>query len=351
VSPRLRVLLSPILLLALLLASGCISKQRTPYASSLPPAPRPAARTAEYPQKLHITPRLERDKPWTSHYVWNLFRPEPCGYKQGDHPSAIAYVSKTPGRKRWIVVLPIWGSSTYPSRKIAHELLSGDQEDGTNVLWVQDGGNLQDYEAMKKTATEEEFLQEVSHTSQCIDANTEDARAWVEWILKQPPTDPERIGIVGFSVSAMVASLAMGRDPRIKAGVFVMGGGHWHQVLASCSGEEKEIREHVMKKFGWNVEQFTQVIEGPLSPVDPVAVAGNIDPTKVLYIDAGKDTCIPASAREDLWEALGRPERITVGYAHKRSFLSMTVLGLDTTTRAIVRFFDQRIPAPTGRKK
>lgn len=331
-------------------ATGCMSHRNIPYASSLPSDPRPVGPVPSPPQKVHFEPRAVPDKPWTSHGVLNLYRPNPCGSPQGETPGAIAYVSKEPGPKRWVVVLPIWGSSTYPPRKIVHWLLSGGQGEGTNVLWIQDTGALQDYPAMAKAKTEEEFLQEVARTAACIDAKAEDVRGWLDWIADRPETDPERIGIVGFSVGAIAGSLVMGRDPRIRSGVFVMGGGHIHQILASCSGDEKAIREQVMKKFGWNVEQFTQVIEGPLAGVDPVAVAGNIDPSKVLFIDAGKDTCIPDSAREDLWEAMGRPERVTVNYAHKRSFLSMTILGLDVTTRKIVHFLDEKLPAPTGRK-
>jgi hypothetical protein len=81
-------------------------------------------------------------------------------------------------------------------------------------------------------------------------------------------------------------------------------------------------------------------------------VADRIDPAAVLYIDSGYDKCIPQSSRDDLWRAMGEPERVTLGYDHRNSFLSMTFLGLDVTTRRIVAFLDrqlaeaeQRLPA------
>jgi hypothetical protein len=40
---------------------------------------------------------------------------------------------------------------------------------------------------------------------------------------------------------------------------------------------------------------------------------------------------------------MGEPERVTLGYDHRNSFLSMTFLGFDVTTRRIVAFLDRRL--------
>ena len=98
--------------------------------------------------------------------------------------------------------------------------------------------------------------------------------------------------------------------------------------------------------FGWTPETLRSEIERPLSRVDPVLVAGNIDPADVLYVDSGFDGCIPRTARDDLWNAMGRPERVTLGYDHKNSFLTMTFLGFDVTTRRIIAFLDSRLTEP-----
>lgn len=216
---------------------------------------------------------------------------------------------------------------------------------GYQRSWIHGRENLIRYQAWKDAPTEEDFRSAVARSGQCISANVEDVRGFLDWIAARPDTDPKRIGIVGFSIGAMVASLTMGRDPRISAGVFVMVGGHPSQILATCSGNELETREKVMARFGWSLDRYTREVETHLGAVDPVAVAGNIDPAAVLYIDAGKDACMPTSSREDLWHAMGEPERITVGYGHKWSFLTMTILGLDVTTRQVVRFLDGRLAA------
>ncbi len=282
-----------------------------------------------------------------SHYILKLYRPSPCGGSGAPELGALAYISGTPGPKRWVVVLPIWGSSTYPPRKLVAWLTRGQEGIETNVLWVQDPkrANLIDFPALEEAPTPEEFLTVLSRSAACIGAAADDVRGWMDWVLHQPSADPRRVGIVGCSIGAIVGSLAMGRDGRFGAGVFAMGGGHLDEILSECYGAEADVRRHAAEAFGWSQEDFRREVAGPLAMVDPVAVAGNIDPADVLFIDAGKDSCIPASSRDDLWEAMGRPERVTLGYDHKTSFLSMTFLGLDETTRRMVRFLDSHLDA------
>jgi dienelactone hydrolase len=169
--------------------------------------------------------------------------------------------------------------------------------------------------------------------------------------MEQPETDPRRVGIVGFSIGGIVGSLVMGRDQRLAAGVFVMVGGYLDEIIAHCKWGQREVREHAAKAFGWTTEKLKSVIKEPLSGVDPMRVADRIDPAAVLYIDSGYDRCIPRSCRDDLWRAMGEPERVTLGYDHRNSFLSMTFLGFDVTTRRIITFLDRRLaetePLPT----
>jgi pimeloyl-ACP methyl ester carboxylesterase len=241
------------------------------------------------------------------------------------------------------VVLPIWGSSIYPPKKIVRRLLGGTQGRQTNVLWIQGPRRLVRYAAFKEAATEAEFLAEASRTASCIDATVEDVRAFIDWVMMQPETDPLRVGIVGFSIGGIIASLVMGRDPRLAAGVFVMVGGHLDEIVAHCKWGQLQVREHAAAAFGWNVEKLKSIVKAPLAALDPVLVAGRIDPAAVLYIDSGYDGCIPQSSRDDLWRAMGEPERVTLGYDHRNSFLTMTFLGFDVTTRRIVAFLDRRL--------
>jgi hypothetical protein len=325
-----------------LLGAGCIRQTHTPYHGNR--APR------FLKKEVPVRPENPRSKisavsaeGTRTHAILRLFRPKPCGDSSKNELGAIGYLSRAPGAKRWVVVLPIWGSSTYPPKKIVRWLLSGAEGPQTNVLWIQEPRRLVRYQAFKDASTEAEFLAEASRTASCIEATTEDVRAFTDWVMEQPETDPRRVGIVGFSIGGIVGSLVMGRDPRFAAGVFVMVGAHLDEIVARCKWGQREVREHAATAFGWSAEKFQSVLKVPLSAVDPALVSGRIDPAAVLYINAGSDGCIPQSCRDDLWRAMGEPERVTLGYDHRNSFLTMTFLGFDVTTHRILEFLDRRL--------
>ncbi len=93
--------------------------------------------------------------------------------------------------------------------------------------------------------------------------------------------------------------------------------------------------------FGYRVINLTVV---PMFlTIDPASYPGRTDPSRVLIIEAGRDTCVPENCRDDLWEALGRPEKITLDYGHKKAFLSFTPLGNNWMRRQIWDFFEAKL--------
>jgi hypothetical protein len=52
---------------------------------------------------------------------------------------------------------------------------------------------------------------------------------------------------------------------------------------------------------------------------------------------------MPSVSREALWHAMGRPERISLLYAHNFSFLSMTPLGGSFATDRIWEFLEETL--------
>jgi hypothetical protein len=50
---------------------------------------------------------------------------------------------------------------------------------------------------------------------------------------------------------------------------------------------------------------------------------------------------MPARSRAALWEAMGRPERFTMHYGHKTSFLAMTPLGPNFMRNKALQFLDR----------
>ena len=75
----------------------------------------------------------------------------------GNLVKALYYQSKLPGKKKLVIVLPIWGTHTYPSRKMTKSLLRNSRGD-INVLRILGQDSLFDWAAMRAAATEEELI-------------------------------------------------------------------------------------------------------------------------------------------------------------------------------------------------
>ncbi|MEM7354178.1 MAG: hypothetical protein AAF657_25465 [Acidobacteriota bacterium] len=261
---------------------------------------------------------------------------------------ATLHRSLGPGRKRLVIVLPIWGSSKYPSNRVIRRLLGGPDRHRTHVLVVHGERALFDWDGMGASRDEAELQASVEETTRRFQNTVMDIRRLITWAESHGDVDAGRIGLVGFSMGALVGSLVMGQDERLAAGVFVMAGAHLHEIFASCRGRPGDARHAVLQRFGWSAETFGRKVESGLAPINPARFGVNIHPSRALFVDASLDHCMPESSREGFWEALGRPERISLTYGHKVAFLSMTPLGFHYTTRRIIEFLDRLLLAETS---
>jgi dienelactone hydrolase len=165
----------------------------------------------------------------------------------------------------------------------------------------------------------------------------------VDWAEARNEIDAARIGLIGFSHSAITAGVAAVNELRLAAAVLVMGGAHPHRVLAVCGHHVGRTRDQILQRFGWTAADYEQAIQPFFRPIDAAHYPGRADPSRILIFDSHEDECIPRNARDDLWEALGRPARISFLYRHDTSFLSMTPLGFNWMRREIYEFFERTL--------
>lgn len=253
------------------------------------------------------------------------------------------YLGANPGAKPTVIVLPIWGRYTYPPNRIAAGLRNLGNGN-VNILQVQGEALVLDWAALAAAPTEQAFTDLMAENLERIRTNTIDVSRLIDWAVSRPEVDPTRIGLVGFSHSGITASLVAANDDRPAAIVIVMAGAHPHRLLASCRrGRVAELRESVADRFGWSAQDYQNVLEPITRHIDAAAYPSRIDPSRVLFFDAAKDACFPQDSREALWESLGEPERYTIAYGHKISFLAMTPFGFNWMRQPMYDFLDRHL--------
>ena len=258
---------------------------------------------------------------------------------------ALYYRSNTAGKLPLVIVLPIWGQGfglTYPPEKITSTLRSR-SHGGMHILRVLGERDIIEWEALGEAETEKQFLSIMARVAKRQVTHIVDISRLADWAEGRDEIDATRIGLIGFSHSAITGSMVAVNEPRFAAFVLVLGGAHPHRIMAFCNSDAARLREKILPRFGWTAAELEQAIEPLFRTVDVANYPGRADPSRILIFDSFKDQCVPQDAREDLWEALGRPARISLFYGHKTSFLSMTPLGFYWMRRDIYEFLESTL--------
>ena len=250
--------------------------------------------------------------------------------------------SRLPGAKKLLIVLPIWGSSRYPPRKISYGY-AGHSRGDAHVIWLFGEPPLFPWETLWSTPSEEEWVGIAEDSLERYRTAVNDTRRLIDWLGTREEVDPGRVAIIGFSMGALAAATIMGNDPRISAGIYMTGGAMFAEVMAQCRGKAGRMREHALEAFGWSLDDYRRFFEIRIGAGEPMLYAGHYDPDRILIIDARFDNCIPRVSREALWEVTGYPERITMLYRHKSAFYSLTPLGFNFARGIIYRFVDRAL--------
>lgn len=252
------------------------------------------------------------------------------------------YDSGLPGKKPLVIVLPVWGVSEYPSAMMSRAILKR-SDGGMNVLRVDGRNRIMAWEDIERSANLEEFIAGVSNSATRLKHAVIDVRRLIDWAVERDEIDKNRIGLVGFSVSAFTGTLVMQSDPRIRSGALIMGGAKIGKIMSECPGNEKTTREGVIRNLGLNIRNYENTITALFEGLDPTDYPHRVNPESVLITDAAKDDCISKEARDAWWEALGRPERLSFNYDHRRSFLAMTPLGFNFLRKRIYEHLERTL--------
>lgn len=337
----------PVLAVFVLSLTACTSNIHIPFAGQAPVPVDVEERNASstlfaYPKQEIIVSNHDLR---SDHHGYRLKRIQiPAQNDHGPASNRISfryYKHEKQDPRPLVIVLPIYGSYTYPSEKITAGLLKMDSP--VNIALLEYDAHLFDFEGLAAAQTEADAIRILGDTRDDIVAGVVDVRRVIDWAEQQSNIDADRIAVVSFSMSANIGALLAQHEPRLRAGIIVMGAAQFHEILLVCPGRPGQAREAVMQRFGWSEQQYRQQLLDSLGTVDPEAYPGMADPSRLLVIDAYYDECMPQATRDALWESLGQPERISYRYSHKRSFFAMTPLGFNVMRRRIYEFVQSKL--------
>jgi dienelactone hydrolase len=145
-----------------------------------------------------------------------------------------------------------------------------------------------------------------------------DGRRGLDWLSGQSQVDGRRLGLIGVSHGAIIGPCVMGADPRVGAGVFCMGGADEAMIVArSRERSVRRFRERIMRAHGLtDPEELLRLGRERASRTEPLRYAAAVDPRAVLLFKTRRDRAVVPEAQDKLWEALGRPRRITLPFGH-----------------------------------
>jgi len=134
-----------------------------------------------------------------------------------------------------------------------------------------------------------------------------DVRRGLDYLETRRDIAPQKIGLVGISLGAIIGTVSAGVDGRIKAIALVSGGGDWGLILRTLSARNAPIGGRStagLKRLDW------AKVRSALAPEDPLTFAPHIAPHALLMLHGRRDDVIVPQAAQELYDAARQPKEI-----------------------------------------
>lgn len=129
--------------------------------------------------------------------------------------------------------------------------------------------------------------------------------------------------LIGTSIGAIYGSFVMGLYPQVKGGVLVVGGAPLHEVLLDTNQEHlAKLRRHRMQMFG--IKEQDDYEEKLIENIY-YSPENFVDPKKSDFIQivmASRDRTVSFKTQEKLWEAWGKPTKLSFPFKHVSTILA-----------------------------
>ena len=153
---------------------------------------------------------------------------------------------------------------------------------------------------------------------------------------------PDQVGYWGSSFGAIVGSILVSKDPKIKGAVLNVGGGNLPYVISvSGIGLFEETRAEQMRLLGINSIRSYEDYLSRFITTDPLNYASSRDKDRVYMIIAQKDTSVPTKSQFDLYNQFGGPQRALIPAGHVLTLVYTAWVGRRSTEKALEFIVDK----------
>lgn len=142
-----------------------------------------------------------------------------------------------------------------------------------------------------------------------IKQSGEDVRRTVDLLASRKEINPERIGITGISLGAIVSASSAGAEPRLHRAALMLAGGDLSRIIHH-SRETRSLSRMITQL----PKDEREEVEKTIALVDPLRTAPALRDRardgRVLMLNASVDEVIPRECTEKLANALGIADRV-----------------------------------------
>lgn len=213
-----------------------------------------------------------------------------------------------PRAQAGVVVLPITGGDYGPSAMFAEALAKA----GFTVLRLERRA-----EWLFTLGDGVGDAREPAHIARLGQQYLADIQTAIAWFRKRGGVDPARVGVLGISLGAMFARMAMAADPTLAAGVLLIGGANLPEILTTARDREVEqYRTALLARHGTSLDELAERAAREIEPLEALTRAGHPDPERLMLVTARFDAVITRQYGDQLWRELDRPRRHLIPTGH-----------------------------------
>lgn len=231
--------------------------------------------------------------------VHNANPPNPTVYVEYYRPLA-------PGRRPGVILVHHWGMvNPSAERELARYLASAGMAVAMQVMPYHLQRTPPGFKSGKAMVSED-----VPRTVRAIQQAVCEVHAVADWLRERPEVDSERIGIIGISLGAIVAAIALGKQDDFDAAVLLLGGGDVADILLNSPSTNPIHRP--LRAQGYDLTR----LRAAFACIEPMKCLSPGSGEKVLMANGAYDFVIPRRDTMALWNCLGRPRMVWVESGH-----------------------------------